>query len=324
VSEQSPEQIATEIVARWSDSLPLHESHSHSDGVRLRDMIRDALSAARSDLPGPLGEAGARQDDTKLEELMAMLEKGVRWPCQSHAHRTEKEAVACEKRAGEAGARLRALVAKWRELAEKDYHTATDDISDGVWTYQHEASGRSRAWKHAAAELETELDALLSAPVVLGDNIEHLKRTRHDLMESVRKEQEQLEAIAAELQLPPPIDRQGYEGRHNAFTVIAALRERLSAPVVSPPHGVTPQSEILAWLNIEQRKAERWAFSPHGVYRFAMTGPELMRIRHALGAVASEWQCRFVAEDARCCQLAKDHDGDSPRRHSGRRVRPCP
>jgi hypothetical protein len=62
---------------------------------------------------------------------------------------------------GEAGARLRALVAKWRELAEKDYHTATDDISDGVWAYQHEASGRSRAWKHAAAQLEIELDALL-------------------------------------------------------------------------------------------------------------------------------------------------------------------
>jgi hypothetical protein len=146
VSEQSPEQIATEIVARWSDSLPLHESHSHSDGVRLRDMIRDALSAARSDLPGPLGEAGARQDDTKLEELMAMLEKGVRWPCQSHAHRTEKEAVACEKRAGEAGARLRAL--QRYELSDGEEVAVPSDT--GAWV------------------LWAALDALLSAIVVSG------------------------------------------------------------------------------------------------------------------------------------------------------------
>lgn len=74
--------------------------------------------------------------------------------------------------------------------------------------------------------------------------------------------------------------------------------------------GVTPQSEILAWLNIEQRKAARWSYSHGGVYRFGLTGPELMRIRHALSTSNGEWQCRFVAEDKRCCGLPIGHDGD--------------
>ncbi len=71
----------------------------------------------------------------------------------------------------------------------------------------------------------------------------------------------------------------------------------------------TLQSDILAWLNLEQRKAERWAYSQTGVYRFCLTGPELMRIRHALGSVTGEWQCRFVADDQRCCQLPIGHEG---------------
>lgn len=72
----------------------------------------------------------------------------------------------------------------------------------------------------------------------------------------------------------------------------------------------SPQSDFLAWLNLEQRKSERWTYSNTGVYRFCLTGPELMRIRHALGAAASEWQCRFVAEDKRCCLLSIGHDGE--------------
>jgi len=70
------------------------------------------------------------------------------------------------------------------------------------------------------------------------------------------------------------------------------------------------RSDILAWLNTEQRKAERWTYNATGVYRFCLTGPELMRIRHALGFASEEWQCRFVADDKRCCQLSKDHDGE--------------
>ena len=74
--------------------------------------------------------------------------------------------------------------------------------------------------------------------------------------------------------------------------------------------GVTQQSDILAWLNLEQRKGERWSFSRHGVYRFGLTGPELMRIRHALGAMGGEWQCRFVADNKQCCLLPAAHKGE--------------
>lgn len=74
--------------------------------------------------------------------------------------------------------------------------------------------------------------------------------------------------------------------------------------------GITPQSDILAWLNLEQRKAERWTYSTTGVYRFCLTGPELMRIRHALGTPSGEWQCRFVADDKRCCGLPIGHEGE--------------
>lgn len=42
------------------------------------------------------------------------------------------------------------------------------------------------------------------------------------------------------------------------------------------------QSEILAWLNVEQKKAERWFRPDSGVVRFTLSMPELMRIRHAL------------------------------------------
>lgn len=74
------------------------------------------------------------------------------------------------------------------------------------------------------------------------------------------------------------------------------------------------KEQILAWLSAEQRKAERWRFSngDTGVFRFGLSGPELMRIRHALGEPepSREWQCRFVADDKRCCQLSLGHDGE--------------
>ncbi len=71
------------------------------------------------------------------------------------------------------------------------------------------------------------------------------------------------------------------------------------------------RSDLLAWLNIEQRKAARWSRNAGGLYEFNLTGPELMRIRLALTAISDgEWQCRFVADDKRCCQLPTDHDGD--------------
>lgn len=77
-------------------------------------------------------------------------------------------------------------------------------------------------------------------------------------------------------------------------------------PVSHPAH---ERSDILAWLNLEQRKAVRWSYSNGGVYRFGLTGPELMRIRHALGLSDGEWQCRFVADDKRCCLLPIGHEG---------------
>jgi hypothetical protein len=86
---------------------------------------------------------------------MAMLKKGTRWPCQPHAHLTEKEAVACEKRAGEAGARLRALVAQWRKDAEQEDALAT--------TIEGHTGDISARYLRCCAD---ELDALLSAPVV--------------------------------------------------------------------------------------------------------------------------------------------------------------
>jgi hypothetical protein len=67
-------------------------------------------------------------------------------------------------------------------------------------------------------------------------------------------------------------------------------------------------SDILAWLNTEQRKANRWFRGDRGIYQFGLTGPELMRVRHALGESDGEWQCRFVA-DQKCCALPRGHTG---------------
>jgi hypothetical protein len=52
------------------------------------------------------------------------------------------------------------------------------------------------------------------------------------------------------------------------------------------PRSENEPSEILAWLNLEQKRAERWFRPGSGVYRFALSGPELMRIRLALEMVA--------------------------------------
>lgn len=46
-------------------------------------------------------------------------------------------------------------------------------------------------------------------------------------------------------------------------------------------------SEVLAWLNLEQRKAERWDCATAGAYRFRLTGPELMLVRNALESLTS-------------------------------------
>ena len=80
----------------------------------------------------------------------------------SYQHTTEQRIGQLSTRLLAAEATLtaaRALIPKWLELADKDHHTATDDMSGGVWAYQHEASGRSRAWKHAVVGLEAALTA---------------------------------------------------------------------------------------------------------------------------------------------------------------------
>jgi hypothetical protein len=52
------------------------------------------------------------------------------------------------------------------------------------------------------------------------------------------------------------------------------------------PRSENEPSDIIAWLNLEQKRAERWFRPGSGVNRFALTGPELMRIRLALEIAA--------------------------------------
>ncbi len=68
------------------------------------------------------------------------------------------------------------------------------------------------------------------------------------------------------------------------------------------------RGDVLAWLNTEQRKAARWFRGDTGIYQFSLTGPELNRIRYALGEPDGEWQCRFI-EGQKCCLLPKGHLG---------------
>jgi len=53
------------------------------------------------------------------------------------------------------------------------------------------------------------------------------------------------------------------------------------------PASENEPSEILAWLNLEQKRAERWFRAASGVNRFALSAPELMRIRHSLEIASS-------------------------------------
>jgi hypothetical protein len=49
---------------------------------------------------------------------------------------------------------------------------------------------------------------------------------------------------------------------------------------------VSEKSDVLAWLNDEQKKPERWVRPESGVLRFMLTGPELQRMRNVLTAVS--------------------------------------
>jgi hypothetical protein len=89
------------------------------------------------------------------------------------------------------------------------------------------------------------------------NSYEFIKKTRQQLMDTVRIENERLQAIAAELGLPKPTDRQGYEGQHTAFTIIEALRSA---------HARTEAQlrEALAAMT-QERDA---ALPPHGWHAF--------------------------------------------------------
>ncbi len=63
---------------------------------------------------------------------------------------------------------LRELGAKWREESEKDRRIRHDDTSDGIWAFQHEASGRSVAAKRCADSLDAALDTLPAQPASSG------------------------------------------------------------------------------------------------------------------------------------------------------------
>ena len=47
------------------------------------------------------------------------------------------------------------------------------------------------------------------------------------------------------------------------------------------------RGDVLAWLNNEQKRPERWIRSGTGILHFQLTGPELMRIRRVLEIVGS-------------------------------------
>lgn len=64
----------------------------------------------------------------------------------------------------------------------------------------------------------------------------------------------------------------GHDGEHQRVTDTDEYRLRWHSAA----------SDILAWLNDEQKKPERWTRPPSGVNRFMLTLPELMRIRRAL------------------------------------------
>jgi hypothetical protein len=51
--------------------------------------------------------------------------------------------------------------------------------------------------------------------------------------------------------------------------------------------------ELLAWLETEQRQAMRWGYNDQGIYRFQLTGPELLRIKNLLTRVDAEAQRYF-------------------------------
>lgn len=61
-----------------------------------------------------------------------------------------------------------------------------------------------------------------------------------------------------------------------------------------------PSPEVLAWLDAELLKPERWTRSLSGALRFTLSGPELSRLRAAL-CPRCHWCCRPITERDRPC-----------------------
>lgn len=57
-------------------------------------------------------------------------------------------------------------------------------------------------------------------------------------------------------------------------------------------------TELLAWLDSEQKKPDRWIRNDQGVLRFTLTGPELQRIRAFLAVSGSGNQATLEPADS--------------------------
>jgi hypothetical protein len=115
-------------------------------------------------------------------------------PANPNEQASQKPAI------GEVGARLRALIAQWRETARRPIHP---DHEDALKAYYE---GQNWAWDRSADALEKELDALRSAPVVNqcphGEDCACAISTRHEWFVAFCEERDTV--LSAPVGSPPP------------------------------------------------------------------------------------------------------------------------
>jgi hypothetical protein len=101
--------------------------------------------------------------------------------------------------------------------------------------HKEEVDRLDKAYDIRCAEVRNQrarIDALKEAHAADLAKLEHAEKWLgywKKLGDGVMLENERLQAIAAELGIPAPTDRQGYEGQHTAESIIHSLREAHAA-----------------------------------------------------------------------------------------------
>lgn len=96
--------------------------------------------------------------------------------------------------------------------------------------------------------------------------------------EAARRQEVETRLLALAADWDRRVDGAGFAEGATRINCVNELRAALAS---SSPAG-TKENPLIEWLESEQKKPGRWGVNERGIRMFRLTGPELMRLRHAI------------------------------------------